>query len=933
MTARGVRRIDDEHPRADDVVEREAGLRERAVDDREHRARLACGVARVARDALGARVGRAADEARVADRERPRVAGGRLPRAAAGDAPAGHARCRHARSPAARPPGAHLRVAADRRDQRGQQRGARHDRGDLQVLAGRMVEAADRSQPVDRRHAHARRRVRVRRPAGRRVVEREAEALRDPRRVGHQPTRPLELLHRPVARSLGDVDGDVGDHGARAGLADGGLDLDQGVAGDRAHVDLHRAALGDDVGPRPAVDDPDVDGDARPAAVERVQLGDDARRLEDRAAALLGLDAGVRGAAMDGDRRARGCPCATRRCRRWRGRTRGPGTRRRPPRGGGYAGSMPASRSPRRGWRRRRGVASGSPPRASRIAAIAYRPASRPLFMSVTPGPVAMPSVIANGPLGGGARVEHRVHVADAQQRDPVRVGPRDVRDDGLAQPELVRLGADRRAEAAQAVGRPGADLVDPGLRVAAAVDVDEALEVREVGGLRGRRRRRGARTGRRAKGWSGSAWPQSIERPPPRTHGPNAYPRRTVRLVEIRLLEGPNVYRLAPVVKVEVAVGRSRTWQGSRTGSDVHRPSRPIGARPRVAGPGRRPRRLDPPPPRGPRRARRTVEVHAALGHGTMGRHVAMGRRRAGAPDRRGRVRPGVAQRLARPPDPAHRYPGPDRRPLAGADRRGAGDTAVMDPRRRPPDAGDLDHRHQRQVDGDPPDHPHPAASRPARRHDDLGRDPGRRADGRPRRLDRSRGRPGDPAPERRRRRRAGDRPRRPRAARDGLRVERRERVHQRLVGPPRPPGDPHPRRAGGGEVDDLPGDEARRLGRAQRRRPVRRRRRPSGARAGRLVLARPGRSPIIARQRRAGGRAYVLLRRAAWSSGTRGPEHEIVDGRRPAGRARRARPPQPRERPGGGRRRAGAGHVDRPGRRRAARLPALGRAFARAA
>ena len=30
-------------------------------------------------------------------------------------------------------------------------------------------------------------------------------------------------------------------------------------------------------------------------------------------------------------------------------------------------------------------------------------------------------------------------------------------------------------------------------------------------------------------------------------------YPRRTVRLIEIRLLDGPNVYRLEPVVKVEV--------------------------------------------------------------------------------------------------------------------------------------------------------------------------------------------------------------------------------------------------------------------------------------------------------------------------------------------------------------------------------------------
>jgi cyanophycin synthetase len=35
--------------------------------------------------------------------------------------------------------------------------------------------------------------------------------------------------------------------------------------------------------------------------------------------------------------------------------------------------------------------------------------------------------------------------------------------------------------------------------------------------------------------------------------------------LIEIRLLEGPNVYRLEPVVKVEVAIGRRRTWYGQR--------------------------------------------------------------------------------------------------------------------------------------------------------------------------------------------------------------------------------------------------------------------------------------------------------------------------------------------------------------------------------
>jgi cyanophycin synthetase len=41
------------------------------------------------------------------------------------------------------------------------------------------------------------------------------------------------------------------------------------------------------------------------------------------------------------------------------------------------------------------------------------------------------------------------------------------------------------------------------------------------------------------------------------------------VRLIEIRLLEGPNVYRLAPVVKVEVAVGRVRAWRGPRMPGD----------------------------------------------------------------------------------------------------------------------------------------------------------------------------------------------------------------------------------------------------------------------------------------------------------------------------------------------------------------------------
>lgn len=40
------------------------------------------------------------------------------------------------------------------------------------------------------------------------------------------------------------------------------------------------------------------------------------------------------------------------------------------------------------------------------------------------------------------------------------------------------------------------------------------------------------------------------------------------MRLVEIRLLEGPSVYRMEPVAKVEVAVGRGRAWSGQRAPS-----------------------------------------------------------------------------------------------------------------------------------------------------------------------------------------------------------------------------------------------------------------------------------------------------------------------------------------------------------------------------
>ncbi|MEO8273595.1 MAG: Mur ligase family protein, partial [Chloroflexota bacterium] len=44
------------------------------------------------------------------------------------------------------------------------------------------------------------------------------------------------------------------------------------------------------------------------------------------------------------------------------------------------------------------------------------------------------------------------------------------------------------------------------------------------------------------------------------------------MRLIEIRTLDGPNVYRLEPMQKVEVAIGRRRTWFGQREPAPYNR-------------------------------------------------------------------------------------------------------------------------------------------------------------------------------------------------------------------------------------------------------------------------------------------------------------------------------------------------------------------------
>ena len=103
----------------------------------------------------------------------------------------------------------------------------------------------------------------------------------------------------------------------------------------------------------------------------------------------------------------------------------------------------------------------------------------------------------------------------------------------------------------------------------------------------------------------------------------------------------------------------------------------------------------------------------------------------------------------------------------------------------------------------------------RAAGRDDDVRRRPRQRADGRARRLDRARRGVADPRPVRPRRRASS----RPPAAGSSCAAWATSRTRSSVLTnvtlrPPRPPGHPHAARAGRGQVDRRPGDEARRLG-----------------------------------------------------------------------------------------------------------------------
>ena len=161
--------------------------------------------------------------------------------------------------------------------------------------------------------------------------------------------------------------------------------------------------------------------------------------------------------------------------------------------------------------------ARGRPPRASRTARDRVQAREQAALHVGDAGAGRDAVVDRERALRGGPGVEHRVHVADAagasarpdprRRSRPTTVSPR---------PELVGLAASRSRRASRSrSARPAPDLVDAGLRVAAAVDVDEALEVGEVRRAAPPRRRAERRElGGRDEG--GRSWPKSIERASP---------------------------------------------------------------------------------------------------------------------------------------------------------------------------------------------------------------------------------------------------------------------------------------------------------------------------------------------------------------------------------------------------------------------------------
>ena len=481
-------------------------------DDVEDRPGLCGDVVRMACAAVGAGVGRARDPARIAHDDRSTVGRRRLPRPARRDA----APARGASS-ALGGRGAPFEddgIRGDLEEQAGEHRRPRHDRVDLEVLRRGVVVAAHRPEAVEA----------TGRPCPAVVFASDAPPVAasftlNPSRSATafvcSTSRPTASVFS-IGRHEHSVDTSTVVPGTSVVAASSRI---AAMAASRPSPVTARASTsssqrsGTTLGRVPPRIVPTLNGHAGPAAVERLRLAHDARRLEDRVMALLGFDAGVRRAAVDHDPVV-GDPLAGRhdvavgaaaledeRDVGVRGRRPDVRRRRRRP------DLLVRVRDERQAFERQ-------PARA--IARSAYSPARSPAFMSVTPGPVAMLPSSRNGRAAGGARLEHGVHVAD--QQDPRATGAAlEGADHGAAEASVgIRPVLDPGADALHELARPAPDLVDARRDVAAAVDVHQVLEVGEEGrqvGLDGRAQRAQVGVGRTGvvTGIAGSLAPLAI--------------------------------------------------------------------------------------------------------------------------------------------------------------------------------------------------------------------------------------------------------------------------------------------------------------------------------------------------------------------------------------------------------------------------------------
>ncbi len=475
-----------------------------------------------------------------------------------------------------------------------------------------------------------------------------------------EPPRALQLLHRrPVVHRL-DVDRHVRHGGIRRRARRSPPNGRQRVGGHRPHVDLELGLVAHDVRAGPGLEHADVRRHVRPAAVQRVDLPHELGAGDDRAAALLGLDTGVRGATVD---READVGHALARRDEVAARARALEHERRVDLAGLLAmcgvedGDPISSSGLATNVIRSNGSASRQPPRSSEGGDWRAGPEQAGLHVADA-GPLgdrAPASSIRNGRFATVPSAKTVSMCPIRRMRGPDAGRALERADHGVAVPAVrVRPALDDGAHRREVRRDPRPDLVHARRGVAAAVDRAESLEVveeRRQAGVDGRSSRRQLVRGDERSGRGGEGHGGSLRWIPGRVGRrclTRCYPRRTVRLIEIRLLEGPNLYRLEPVVKLEVAIGRRRTWYGRRE-PEPHMLVR-LGA----AVPGACCRRASPrcrvgapSAPRAPRRPAGAVLVHRSSDPGHWIVDVAVG----GGRSREGHRGVGARPRRARGP------------------------------------------------------------------------------------------------------------------------------------------------------------------------------------------------------------------------------------------------------------------------------------------